>query len=346
MAYFKLEFGFGRSKSEGKISDSANLVDEQAVLEIPGWDFVNDEVERAKQQGRFKVAGNYLTAARSFTKFIGRSDWLFSDMTGEKLESYQRWLLERNICLNTCSAYMRALRAMHHRALPFLNAAPFSKVFTGRTKTEKRCISQSEILQLKALPLQPGGSLSFARDIFLFSFYAMGMPFVDIAYLKKSQLRNECIYYARHKTGQQIQVALLPAMLEIIMRYEQRDSEFVFPILSDKVEDSVSSPSVSSPSVSSPSVSAQLHRQYTARLRQYNYNLHQLSKMLGLAQPLSSYVVRHSWASIAYLHHLDISLISKALGHTKSSTTFIYIKSLFDSDLFEANQTLMQDLGL
>ena len=68
--------------------------------------------------------------------------------------------------------------------------------------------------------------------------------------------------------------------------------------------------------------------------------------MLGLAQPLSSYVVRHSWASIAYLHHLDISLISKALGHTKSSTTFIYIKSLFDSDLFEANQTLMEDLGL
>ena len=167
MAYFKLEFGFGRSKSEGKISDSANQADEQTVLEIPGWDFVKGEVERAKQQGRFKVAGNYLTAARSFTKFIGRSNWLFSDMTAEKLESYQRWLLGRNICLNTCSAYMRALRAMHHRALPFLNAAPFSKVFTGRTKTEKRCISQSEILQLKALPLQPGGSLSFARDIFL-----------------------------------------------------------------------------------------------------------------------------------------------------------------------------------
>lgn len=93
MAYFKLEFGFGRSKSEGKISDSANQADEQAVLEIPGWDFVKGEVERAKQEGRFKVAGNYLTAARSFTKFIGRSDWLFSDMTAEKLESYQRWLL-------------------------------------------------------------------------------------------------------------------------------------------------------------------------------------------------------------------------------------------------------------
>ena len=108
MAYFKLEFGFGRSKSKGKISDSANQADEQAVLEIRGWDFVKGEVERAKQQGRFKVAGNYLTAARSFTKFIGSDNWLFSDMTAEKLESYQRWLLGRNICLNTCSVYMRA----------------------------------------------------------------------------------------------------------------------------------------------------------------------------------------------------------------------------------------------
>ena len=333
MAYFKLEFGFGRSKSEGKISDTANLVDEQVALEIPGWDFVNDEVERAKQQGRFKVAGNYLTAARSFTKFIGTDNWLFSDMTAEKLESYQRWLLGRNICLNTCSAYMRALRAMHHRALPVLNAAPFSKVFTGRTKTEKRCISQSEILQLKALPLQPGGSLSFARDIFLFSFYAMGMPFVDIAYLKKSQLRNGCIYYARHKTGQQIQVALLPAMLEIIMRYEQRDSEFVFPILSDKVEDSVSS----------PSVSAQLHRQYTARLRQYNYNLHQVSKMLGLAKPLSSYVVRHSWASIAKSKNIPISVISEGMGHDSEKTTQIYLASLDNAVVDKANTQILRD---
>ena len=65
MAYFKLEFGFGRSKSKGKISDSANQADEQAVLEIRGWDFVKGEVERAKQQGRFKVAGNYLPGTRA-----------------------------------------------------------------------------------------------------------------------------------------------------------------------------------------------------------------------------------------------------------------------------------------
>lgn len=102
MAYFKLEFGFGRSKSDGKISDSVNQADEQAVLEIPGWDFVKGEVERAKQQGRFKVAGNYLTAARSFTKFIGTDNWLFSDMTAEKLSAMAagaQYLPEHMFCL-------------------------------------------------------------------------------------------------------------------------------------------------------------------------------------------------------------------------------------------------------
>ena len=62
--------------------------------------------------------------------------------------------------------------------------------------------------------------------------------------------------------------------------------------------------------------------------------------------PLSSYVVRHSWASIAYQHNMDIGLIGKALGHTKTSTTFVYIKSLFDSNLASANQSLMQDIGI
>ena len=61
---------------------------------------------------------------------------------------------------------------------------------------------------------------------------------------------------------------------------------------------------------------------------------------------ISSYVVRHSWASIAYQHHLDISLIGKALGHTKTSTTLLYIKSLADPDLAEANLGMITELGL
>lgn len=365
MVYFKLEFGFGRSKraeraenaqekeknvetgtpgynelptSEKRGRDFIEGRDSVEGLDfakgqdfVKGWDFVTAEVNRAKQEQRFKIAQNYLTAARSWTQFMGNEEWCFSDMTADKLAEYQRWLIGRRLCMNTISAYMRALRAMYRRC-EGEGGNPFAKVFTGRARTAKRSITQAEMLQLKTLPLQPDSPLAFARDLFLFSFYAMGMPFVDIAYLRKFQIYDGCIHYERHKTGQRIEVALQPAMLDILRRYEQDDSsEFLFPILSKL------------PSDASP---AQLHRLYTARLRQYNYSLHRLSQMMGLPKPLSSYVVRHSWASLAYQHHLDIGLIGKALGHTKSSTTFIYIKSLFDADLAEANQALMNELGL
>lgn len=105
---------------------------------------------------------------------------------------------------------------------------PFTKAFTGRTKTAKRSITESEIRKLHDLNLEEGSTLAMSRDIFIFSFYAMGMPFVDIAYLKKSQMKDNVIRYARHKTGQPISIALVPAMQAIISRYSSSDSIYVF----------------------------------------------------------------------------------------------------------------------
>ncbi len=333
MMYFKFEIGFGKGK---KLQGNGS-----SGCETSGWDFVNGEVERLRTDGHYKTASNYLTAARSWTRFLGNGNWSFSGMSAERVEQYQRWLAGRGICLNTISAYMRSLRAMHRRAMEALAAdggpglpqtvegsrSPFGKVFTGRAKTAKRSISEEEIRQLCALSLPKGSPLSFARDLFMFSFYAMGMPFVDIAHLKKSQMKGGVIRYARHKTGHPITVAILPPMLQIAERYAVSDSEYVFPILSAQEGEA-------------------LYKQYRHSLRQYNDALHQLSEMIGAPQPLSSYVARHSWASLAFQHHVDLALIGKALGHTKSSTTLLYIKSLFDRDLADANRSLMQCLEL
>ena len=316
MAYFKLEFGWGKSPKKQDLHTE----------KMKGWEWIKQEVERVREMGRYKTASNYLTAARSWTRFIGREDWLFSEMTADKVAAYQRWLSERDISPNTISTYMRALRVMYHRAMEKVDN-PFAQVFTGRAKTRKRSLTPEDIQQLHALQLPQGSSLALARDIFIFSFYAMGMPFVDIAYLKKQQLRDGYIHYARHKTGQRIEVALLPSMLRIIERYQEADSDYVFPILTADTPE-------------------RQHHLYSCRLRQYNYSLRRLEQFLPTPCHLSSYVVRHSWASIAYQHHLDISLIGKALGHTKTSTTLLYIKSLADPDLAKANQEMITELGL
>ena len=147
MVYFKLEFGFGRGKraenssENGRKSDDFHLPGEQAMPEKRGRDFVAAEVERARQEQRYKIAQNYLTAARSWTTFLGDEDWRFSDMNAERLEEYQRWLVGRNLCMNTISAYMRALRAMYRRVSDGEDGNPFAKVFTGRAKTAKLYIS-------------------------------------------------------------------------------------------------------------------------------------------------------------------------------------------------------------
>lgn len=247
------------------------------------------------------------------------------------MERYQRWLIDRGLCMNTISCYMRSLRTLYNRGVALQMTAdtqPFRKVFTGKEHTRKRSAQEEDIMRLSHLNLEDKPSLAFARDIFLFSFYAMGMPFVDIAYLRKEQIRDGRFHYARHKTGQEIVVAIEPCMNEIIRKYEvYSNTPYVFPI------------------INSPDA-VLAHGQYQSQLRRYNYNLTCLSKRISASQPLSSYVVRHTWASIAYQHDLDVRLISKALGHTSTSTTMIYIKSLFDPQLADANHQLLKTFEL
>lgn len=320
MVYFKIEMGWGHDPHRQDAPIPA------ARREKDGWTEVLAEVERMKEEGRFKTAANYLTAARSWSLHVGHTSWHFSEMTPEGMGRYQQWLCARGLCHNTVSAYMRSLRAMYHRVVGNRGTDPFAKVFTGRDRTRKRSVTADVMVRLHQVELPRGSSLELARDLFLFGFQAMGMPFVDMAYLRKSQVKDGVIRYARHKTGQIIIVPVTAEMASLMQRHAIDSSGYVFPLLTH------------------PTPEGQ-HRQYRHALRRYNYLLNRLSAKVGVPGLLSSYVVRHSWASIAYQHHLDISLIGKALGHTKSSTTMVYIKSLFDKDLAAANEALMREMG-
>ena len=312
--------GFGKDPKENKRSVTT-------AKRLNGMSFAKAEAERIDQEQRHKTAYNYLTAVRSLTQFIGNDKWSFADITTSMLERYQRWLCNRGIRLNTVSVYMRTLRALYNRAVENNADSPFSAVFTGHEQTAKRSVTDEEIRRLLALQLDHLPHLAFARDIFMFSFMAMGMPFVDIAYLKWQQIHDGVLHYARHKTGHKVCVAIEPYMTEIISRHTTQGSEYVFPILAD-------------------TTAANIHHTYLKRLRAYNYALHRLSQLIGSNRTLSSYVARHSWASLAYRSGIDISLIAKAMGHTKLSTTLIYIRALLDPSLAEANKKVMQSLGV
>ena len=320
MVYFRIEMGLGKDPKENKRSVTT-------AKRLNGMSFAKAEAERIDQEQRHKTAYNYLTAVRSLTQFIGNDKWSFADITTSMLERYQRWLCNRGIRLNTVSVYMRTLRALYNRAVENNADSPFSAVFTGHEQTAKRSVTESEIRQLLALRLDSQPHLALARDLFVFSFMAMGMPFVDIAYLKWHQINDGVMHYARHKTGHKVCVNVEPCMAEIINRHAITSSEYVFPLLAGTAADNV-------------------RPTYIKRLRSYNYALRRLSSLINTSRTLSSYVARHSWASLAYRSGLDISQIAKAMGHTKLSTTLIYIRALFDPSLAEANRKMMQALGV
>ena len=268
---------------------------------------------------------NYLTALRSFCQYTGE-DLQVDSIDSQLIEGYQQWLLEHHVVHNTISCYMRSLRSLLHQLFPEMKRDPlFDRAFTGRTRTDKRSISFDDIVRIRELRLSPDSPLAFSRDVFLFSFYALGMPFVDIAFLQKSQIHDGYIVYQRHKTGQRIRIKIELPMQQIICRYTVEDSPYVFPILTSIDKDGA------------------IHEYENAR-SQYNRHLKKIGSMSGVQHNLTSYVARHSWASLAYHSNVDLAVISKALGHTSPNTTLTYIREIDDNRIDMANRELLQRL--
>ena len=271
---------------------------------------------------------NYLTAIRSFIKFQEGKDLPLSLITADIVRQYELWLQKENIRPNTSSCYMRSLRAIYNKAVRrrrIKNRHPFCRAFTGNDKTTKRSIGKDDILKIRGLQVaEKDVSLEFSRNLFLFSFYAMGMPFVDMAHLKKNQIKNGWLTYRRRKTGKIIRVHIESCMTVILEKYANMGGEYVFPIISSK-----------------SITDAQRHHNVSLKLAKYNRDLKKIAKDAGISVSLSSYVARHSWASIAYKESVDLPIISKALGHTDTATTRIYISEIDDERVEKANKWVL-----
>lgn len=278
------------------------------------------QIEQWREGKSPSTNANYLTALRSFADFTEGKEITLDDLNEPLIKAYEHWLREKGVCLNTISCYMRSLRSLYHQLGG--EDDPFRKVFTGMMKTEKRAIAVKDISRLRKLSLRKGSRLELTRDIFLFSVYTLGMPFVDVAYLRKQNLRDGFIVYMRHKTHQTIRVPLEPCMAEIIRKYKRDSSDYIFPII--RSDDS-----------------QKAYQQYRNHLGVYNKKLKELAKLAGIEANLTSYVVRHTWASLAYEKNVDLCVISKALGHTNTQTTQIYIREINDERLAAANHTLL-----
>ena len=324
-------------------------MNKQNVLQVSFMVCLNQEILRLKQGFRFGQALRIESARNSFLHFLhaqGLDDLCLCALTTQVICAYQQWLTDCGIKKNSISCYMRTLQSVYNKAAGTIDSAekPFAKVYRGIARTKKRATSISVIQKIRLLDIRQGliamgkspkrknfsmllHKMTFARDLFIFSYCARGMAFVDVAYLKKKDVQKGIIRYRRRKTGQLIEVAVEPMMQHIIERYagQTKDTPYLFPILPYADEETT-------------------YHAYRTALRIYNSKLKELSQMLGEDVNLTSYVARHSWASNMHEMNMPLSVISQGLGHDSELTTQIYIKSLENNVVHEANRTFINQI--
>ena len=288
-------------------------------------------INRLRKEGRYSTAHVYKNALYSFSKFCGTLNMSFRQVTKERLRRYGQYLYECGLKPNTISTYMRMLRSIYNRGVE-AGSAPyvprlFHDVYTGVDVRQKKALPVTELHRL--LYEDPKSDhLRRTQAIAALMFQFCGMSFADLAHLEKSSLDRNVIYYNRIKTKTPMSVEVLDTAKDMIYQLQNRKPalqdcpDYLFSILNGNKKRKDES----------------AYREYQSALRNFNNHLRGLAKALHLTSPVTSYTIRHSWATTAKYRGVPIEMISESLGHKSIKTTQIYLKGFALKERTEVNR--------
>lgn len=294
-------------------------------------------IQTLNEQGNIGNAYIYQATFDSFKDFSKGRKYLIAEVDYHAVSKYKEYLhkrifiskknkVEKKLSVNTISIYLRTLRAIIKRALNEgiieESQYPFNKISIKSEKTRKRAVNKDVIKMVENMDVSQEENLQLYKDLFMFSFYNRGMNFVDLAYLKVRNIENDRLNYTRHKTGQQFSIKITDKARAIIQRYSnlQNPDSYVFPIITRKGNE---------------------YLDYRNAMRLMNKKLKKISSLLHLDTPLTTYVSRHSWATIAKRSGISTAVISEGLGHTTEEITQVYLDSFENDVLDDANDRII-----
>jgi len=293
--------------------------------------YFKHQIELLDKEGRTGTSGAYLSTLNILIRFIGDNKIVtFSEIDEKWINDFIYFLRCSGLKPNSSNFYLRILRAVYNKAYKegiegTSIISPFRDITMNNIKTRKIAVDKSTIKKIAKIKLKKNSKEELARDLFMFSFYCRGMPFVDMAYLKYENIINSYICYSRHKTKQPLKIKITSPLQFLINKYKS-EGEHVLPILNRQdLSD------------------AQKYRLYKNRLREYNRDLKLLSNTLRIQIPLSSYVSRHSWATLARENGIPVSVISAGMGHSSEKITYAYLDSLKPLQIDEANEKVINN---
>ena len=289
----------------------------------------NQYIQELESANRLRYADMYKCTMHSLIKFNKHLDIPFSDMDTIWLKRYEVWLQSQGLAINTLGTRFRHLRVIYNFAIeekivkseyyPF-NSFKVSKL--SQTKA-KRSIQKDEILSV--LNYQGQTPLEcLAIDLFTFSYLAAGINFGDIARLTKDNILENRLIYIRKKTQKQIKVSLQEQAIKLIQKYSMPDNPYLFPILS-----------------SFHKTEQQKVNRIHKIIAKVNKSLKEIGERLNIPIDLTTYVARHSFATVLKRSGVNTSLICEALGHSSERVTQIYLDSFGNDQMEDAMKNLL-----
>ena len=260
-------------------------------------------------------------------QFNQNKDIAFNDVDYKFLVNFVQHCKSKGMKNSSISVYMRTFRALFNKAKKEYEFEhyPFKDFdFTElKSPTRKIAITKDEIQKIKEYAAKPGTGVFNAKHYFMFMYYNRGMNFTDVAMLKKTDISNGSFEYIRAKTHKAYKIKILEPVQDIFNYYKNNslNTEFVFPII---FENHITP--------------LQRKKRIAKALKTFNKELRKIAEAVGISTNLTSYVSRHSWATILKREGVSTSIISEGMGHDTERTTQIYLDSFEDDVLFEASK--------
>lgn len=313
--------------AESLIAKVSNPIKRMTVGEL-----FQARIQELKTEKRLGYAESHEYVYRSLLRFNGHLNIYFSEITKEWLEKYEVWLRHIGNKDNTIGIRFRTLRAVYNIAIEKqfvkLEHYPFNgyKVSKLHQATAKRALTKQEVMNLLSHSVRES-RFSYAQlaiDIFAFSYFMGGINFKDIAYLTSNNITNGRLIYRRQKTHQLINLPLQQQAMELIDKYKSSSSSYLFPILTAK------------------EMNDEKARQRIRQcLKTINKHLKDIGEELGLSLKITTYVARHSFATVLKRSGVNTSIICEAMGHSSEKVTQIYLDSFENEQVDAAMSNLL-----
>lgn len=329
---------YHEKKASGELLD---FIEALAEVMLKGSDHLPDGLffGKAYPKGKAGNAAVYRNLHRVLRRFTDGKPLPFSELTPAKLEAFDQHLRNAGCTEGGISVYMRTLRAVVRRAakggLMDAEAYPFETELKGgysikglSSTRNPRPLQPDEMDRLKAFPFDERPDLAPAVRIFLFSYYASGMNFADIARLKHSDRIGERIVYKRQKTKRkgsrsELSFKITERIAEILAAFGDHHGEYLFPFLGPE------------------HVTEKQKKDRIDRcLKRVNRQLKEVAEVLDIDTHLTTYVARHTFATTLSWNDVPVEVISQRLGHKDIATTQRYMARLPNKVLDEVDAIL------